>query len=156
MKIDIQILTDKDVNELTELISVFEVVFEMDKFVYPDKKYLERLLKNRNFIAVTAKMNSKVIAGLTAYILDQYYSVKPLAYIYDLAVLTEYQRQGVGKQLVDFINAYCRQQGFEEVFVQADKVDDYAVEFYRKTKPTNEEQVVHFYYTLNNYKNAEK
>ncbi len=156
MKIDFQILNEKDVNDLTELISVFEVVFEMDKFVYPDKKYLEGLLKNGKFIVVTAKINNKIIGGLTVYILDQYYSIKPLAYIYDLAVMTEYQRQGIGKKLIDFINVYCRQQGFEEVFVQVDKIDDYAIEFYRKTKPTNEEQVVHFNYTFNSNKKVEK
>jgi aminoglycoside 3-N-acetyltransferase I len=33
--------------------------------------------------------------------------------------------------------------------VQADKDDDHAIEFYRSTPITNEEQVVHFYYTLN-------
>ena len=148
MKIEIQILSDQDAGELTELISVFEEVFEMRKFNYPDEKYLKELLQKNNFLAVTAKMDGKVIAGITVYILDQYYSTKPLAYIYDLAVLTQYQRQGIGKKLIHFINKYCRQQGYEEVFVQADKVDDYAIDFYRSTKPTNEEQVVHFYYTL--------
>jgi aminoglycoside 3-N-acetyltransferase I len=39
-------------------------------------------------------------------------------------------------------------RGFEEVFVQADKIDTNAVDFYRSTKPTEEEQVLHFYYRL--------
>lgn len=99
-------------------------------------------------MAVTAKCEQKVIAGLTVYVLDQYYSEKPLAYIYDLAVLNEYQRMGVGRKLIAFIRELCRQKGFEEVFVQADKVDDYAIDFYRSTQPTDEEQVVHFYYKL--------
>lgn len=80
--------------------------------------------------------------------LDQYYSERPLAYLYDLAVLAAYQREGIGKRLIAFANDFCRQHGFEELFVQADLVDDYAVEFYRSTNPSNEEQVVHFYYTL--------
>ncbi|MEZ4772016.1 MAG: GNAT family N-acetyltransferase [Bacteroidia bacterium] len=148
MNIEIQILTEKDTPELTSLISVFEVVFEMDPFVYPDKKYLSGLLSNRSFIAVTARLNGKVIAGLTAYVLDQYYSTKPLAYIYDLAVLAEYQRQGVGRQLMDFFNSYCREKGFEEVFVQADKEDDHAIDFYRSTQPTREDQAVQFSYSV--------
>jgi aminoglycoside 3-N-acetyltransferase I len=90
----------------------------------------------------------KIIAGLTVYVLDLYYSEKPLAYIYDLAVLPEYQRIGVGKKLVGFTNEYCRQKGFEEVFVQADKADIHALDFYRSTGPTNEEPVIHFYYKL--------
>jgi aminoglycoside 3-N-acetyltransferase I len=62
--------------------------------------------------------------------------------------LQEYQRQGIGKSLVAFTNQYCRERGYEEVFVQADKADDYAIDFYRLTQPTAEEQVVHFYYKL--------
>ena len=80
--------------------------------------------------------------------LDQYYCKKPLAYIYDLAVLKDFQRQGIGKSLVKHLKEYCKKEGFDEVFVQADRTDDYAVDFYRMTKPTNEEDVIHFYYSL--------
>lgn len=148
MKTDIKILTKNDLSELTALISVFEEVFEMENFVFPDKNHLLNLLQQGTFFAVTAKFEDKVVGGLTVYILDQYYSVKPLAYIYDLAVLTAFQRQGIGKQLIDFTNNCCREKGFVEVFVQADKSDNDAIDFYRSTKPTNEEQVVHFNYKL--------
>lgn len=47
-----------------------------------------------------------------------------------------------------FTNDYCRREGFEEIFVQADKVDDYAIDFYRSTNPTTEQQVVQFSYVL--------
>ncbi|GAB2792775.1 hypothetical protein GCM10027275_42140 [Rhabdobacter roseus] len=148
MEIEIQLLQPKNRQELDELISVFERVFEMIHFTRPSQVHLETLLNKENFMAVTAKCEQKVIAGLTVYVLDQYYSEKPLAYIYDLAVLNEYQRMGVGRKLIAFIRELCRQKGFEEVFVQADKVDDYAIDFYRSTQPTDEEQVVHFYYKL--------
>ncbi|WP_342775446.1 hypothetical protein [Leptospira ilyithenensis] len=42
---------------------------------------------------------------------------------------------------------YCKQNGVEEVFLQADLGDDYAIEFYRSTG-TTPESVVHFYYPL--------
>lgn len=149
MKLELQILQSHNLDELKELILLFEDVFEMKNFKLPDETHLRKLLAKENFFAVVAKTNDKIIGGLTIYVLDQYYSHKPLAYIYDLAVLKNYQRKGVGKSLIAFANNFCKQKGFEEVFVQADKVDDYAIDFYRTTKPTNEEQVVHFYYTLN-------
>lgn len=148
MKTQIQLLKPSDLEELNDLISVFEDVFEMKDLKRPNETHLQGLLKKDTFLAITAKAENKIIGGLTVYILDQYYSEKPLAYIYDLAVLTEYQRKGVGRKLIEFTNEYCKQRGFEEVFVQADKVDDYAIEFYRSTKPTAEEQVLHFYYSL--------
>jgi aminoglycoside 3-N-acetyltransferase I len=148
MKTDIQILQSDNITELNELISVFENVFNMESYERPNQTHLQNLLEKPTFFAVIAKNEDKIIAGLTVYILEQYHSEKPLAYIYDLAVLTEFQRMGVGKKLVGFTIDYCRKKGFEEVFVQAEKVDDYAIKFYRSTNPTNEEQVVHFYYKL--------
>lgn len=88
------------------------------------------------------------MGGLTVYILDQYYSKKPLAYIYDLAVLKEFQRKGIGKQLIKHVVEYCAENGFEEAFVQADRADAYALDFYRLTNPTSEQDVVHFNYFL--------
>lgn len=156
MDIEIQKISNNDLHGLTDLIEVFVEVFEMEDFVYPGKNHLGRLLQKENFFAVTAKIDNIVVGGLTVYVIDQYYSTKPLAYIYDLAVLTAFQRKGIGKKLIDFTNNYCRQKGFEEVFVQADKVDGYALDFYRSTQPTNEEQVVHFYYIFNGNQKQER
>ncbi len=155
MKTDIQIVAENGVDELLELLRVFREVFEMDKFESPGKSYLEKLVRDKRCWAVVAKVNGKVIGGLTMYILPQYYSAKPLAYIYDLAVLTAYQRQGVGRQLIDFVKTYCREFGIDEFFVQAEKVDDHAVDFYRKTGPTEELEAVHFSYTLNKRNDSE-
>ncbi|HEX2919688.1 MAG TPA: GNAT family N-acetyltransferase [Bacteroidales bacterium] len=148
MKEKIKILQQNNIEEFCELISVFENVFKMDPYTRPGETHLKKLLQNNHFYAIVTLVEKRIIAGLTLYVLDQYYSEKPLAYIYDLAVLPEYQRKGIGRRLVEFTNEYCMKNGFEEVFVQADKVDDYAIEFYRSTKPTDEEQVVHFYYKL--------
>lgn len=145
---EIKIIKPDELDELYDLIAVFENVFEMDPFKRPNDSHLQSLLNSETFFAVVARADNKIIGGLTVYVLDQYYAEKPLAYIYDLAVLTEYQRKGVGRKLIAFTNEYCSRQGFQEAFVQADKVDDYAIDFYRSTNPTAEEQVVHFSYNL--------
>lgn len=148
MNVDIQVLQSHELSGFKELIAVFERVFEMENFKLPNDFHLQNLMNKNTFFAIVARTNNKIIGGLTLYILDQYYSVKPLAYMYDLAVLPEFQRKGVGKSLVEFTKKFCMEKGFEEVFVQADKVDDYASDFYRTTNPTNEEDVIHFYYSL--------
>lgn len=150
MRQEIQISGLQNVSEFNELISVFEDVFEMPDFKRPETDYLKHLLREDIFFGVVAKANGKIVGGLTVYTLNQYYAAKPLAYIHDLAVLTAFQRQGIGKKLIAYTNDYCRQRGFEGIFVQAEKADDYAVDFYRLTNPTGEMQVVHFYYDLKN------
>jgi aminoglycoside 3-N-acetyltransferase I len=145
---EIKKLNDQDIDEFVDLIRVFEDVFEMENFSIPNKEHLGNVLTKPDFIVFVATIKSQIVGGLTAYTLDQYYSEKPLAYIYDLAVKTTYQRQGIGKKLIGEMIKYCRERGYEEVFVQADKVDDYAIDFYRATPITAEEEVVHFYYSL--------
>ena len=146
---EISKLSTTDIDKFIKLIRVFEDVFEMENFIMPNKGHLSHVLAKPDFFVFVAMDKGEIIGGLTVYTLQQYYSVKPLAYIYDLAVLSSFQRQGVGSKLIAEVNKHCHENGYEEVFVQADKVDDYAVDFYRSTKPTAEEDVFHFSYELN-------
>ena len=147
-KISIQPCTS--MQDFKELIGLFELVFQMKDFKIPGDEHLMGLLNSKTFYAITVRLEDRIVAGLTFYVLEQYYSSKPLAYIFDLAVLPEFQRQGIGKGLISFTGKFCEERGFQEVFVQADKADEHAVEFYRATRPDEEEQVVNFYYTLRN------
>lgn len=170
MSVDIRILSEHNIDQFIELIRVFEEVFEMDKLSIAPEEYLRNLLSQEHFMAIVAletqentvalevqentvaletqeNTQQKVVAGLTAYILPQYYCTKPLAYVYDLAVLSSYQRRGIGTALMSEIRNYATIHNFEEVFVQADLGDD-AVEFYHSTQPSNVEDVLHFYYTI--------
>lgn len=148
MPIEIKKLEAHNIEAFMELIRVFEDVFEMKTFSMPDRNYLRNLLVKDDFFVFVASSDKEIVGGLTAYTLQQYYSELPLVYIYDLAVKTAFQRKGIGSSLISGINNYCKERGVEEVFVQADEIDDYALEFYRSTGATAE-RVVHFYYPLN-------
>ncbi|TGM47229.1 GNAT family N-acetyltransferase [Leptospira biflexa] len=145
--VEIKKLTPSDLDQFIELIRVFEDVFEMKQFQMPKSNYLQSLLERDDFFVFVSVLDGKVVAGLTAYLLRQYYSERPLVYIYDLAVQTHLQRLGIGKSLIASINSYCKEKGMEEVFVQADLADDYALDFYKATGGRAED-VVHFYYPL--------
>jgi aminoglycoside 3-N-acetyltransferase I len=148
MHIEIKKLSQPDLDKFKELIKVFEVVFEMKNFQMPEENHLQQLLEKDGFFVFVAFSERKVIGGLTSYTLEQYYSKSPLVYIYDLAVKTEFQRQGIGKRLMSALTDYCREIGIEEVFVQADEEDVHAIEFYHSTGGIAE-KVVHFNYPLN-------
>ncbi|KAA1243273.1 GNAT family N-acetyltransferase [Aquimarina sp. RZ0] len=147
--VNIKRLEEGDLNSFVDLVKLFEEVFEMENFSIPDTKHLQRLFNQNNFDVFVAFKDNKVVGGLTIYILEQYYSEKALAYIYDLAVAAKYQRQGIGKKLIEEVKILYKMNGFEDMFVQAEKVDKQAIEFYRKTNPSEEEKVVYFSYSLN-------
>lgn len=137
-----------EVDQFQALIQVFEKVFEMENFHMPAKEHLERVLQLPGFMAFVAEKEGKVLGGLTVFTLEQYYSEKPQAYVYDLAVSQAHQRKGIGRQLMAAVVEHCKKGGYEGVFVQAEKVNKYALEFYRSTPITGEEKVRHFTYDL--------
>jgi len=149
MNVEIKKLDNRGIDKFKDLIRLFENVFEMKNFEMPDENYLQQLLEKDSFFVFVALSHDEVVGGLTSYTLQQYYSKLPLVYIYDLAVKTEFQRQGIGKMLISGITNYCKGIGIEEVFVQADEVDDFAIKFYHSTGAIAE-KVVHFRYLLNN------
>lgn len=147
MKIEIKKLSENDLNIFIDTLRLFEDVFEMKNFILPHSNYLEQLLSKKDFIVFVALKENQVVGALTSYILQQYYSQQPLAYIFDLAVKKEEQRKGIGKALMENHSAYCKQIGVEEIMVQADEPDAHALEFYRSTGGIPE-KVVHFNYPL--------
>jgi aminoglycoside 3-N-acetyltransferase I len=141
------LLQPHQLDEFLALIALFETVFELPPHEPPSRAHLQRLLARQDFMVVVASVGGKIVGGLTCYTWDQYHSEKKLAYVYDLAVAPEFQRQGIGRLLMTEVQAICRRAGYEEVFVQADKDDGHALDFYRATGAT-EEDVSHFYYRL--------
>ncbi len=148
MHYDIKLLSTDDLDPFVELLHVFEKVFELKKAPLPSRKHLLHVMKSPGFFCMVAISDQKVIGGLTAYTFEQYHSTQPIGYIYDLAVLAASQRKGIGSSLINAFNDHCKSLGYQEVFVQADKDEPHAVEFYRHTPITEEEKVAHFYYRL--------
>lgn len=148
MNVTFRKLTSSDIDWLTSLIGVYETVFEMQAFHLPEASYLQTLLDNEQVIFyVACDEEGKVIGGLTAYMLPSVYYAASEVYIYDLAVEVEWQRKGVGRGLIETLNAHCKKLGCKFVFVQADQVDQHAIDFYRSTGGIQED-VVHFDYRL--------
>lgn len=147
MEITIKQLSEGDLGQFTEMLELFGEVFELKYYQIPDKSYLENLLASPNFAVFVALSDNQVTGGLTGHIIPSYYFESSEFYIYDLAVKTACQRQGIGKKLMAAVAAFCHEKNYSEYFVQADEPDKHALEFYRSTggRP---EKVVHFYYPV--------
>lgn len=143
--VEVKKLLPSDTEKLKELLLLFRDVFEQPAFSMPADAHLQKMLTNPQHLVFTAWLQGTLAGGATAYVLPEFETEHSLVYIYDLAVKTDLQRRGIGRQLIAGVEAYCRIQGFVELFVQADAADDYAVDFYRKTGG-EEMKVVQFSY----------
>lgn len=146
---EIQKLNSSEVEDFRDLVKIFKVVFENEEEI-SEKKQLAKLLSNPDFMVFILKQNNKVVGGLTIYVLQKYYGTKPVAYIYDVGVSPDFQGKGLGKSLIAEICKYCKENGFEDAYVEAESDDVDAVNFYKKTKFSSEMNAIHFTYTFEN------
>lgn len=144
-------LNQNEIYDFKKLIDIFKDVFENDEDI-TDDRHLSSLLENPDFMVFVVTIDGKVVGGLTIYILHRYDSLKPIAYIYDLGIDPGFQRQGLGKALMAEVCNFCRENNFEDVYVEAESDDMDAVNFYRKTKFSKEMSAIHFTYSFNTAK----
>ena len=83
-----------------------------------------------------------MIGALAGYELVKFEAERSEFYIYDLAVLEEFRRQGVATALIEELKGIARERGAWVLFVQADPPDEPAVALYGKLGTC--EEVLHF------------
>ncbi len=142
-KIEYSQLDLNNLGELVKLIKLYENVFEIETFKYPSQSYLKKILKNENTIFLVARYENDVIGGLTAHQLASTYFEANEVYVYDLAVHQDFQRMGIGSQLIEELKEISCSNGDKEIFLQADIEDEYAIDFYNKIGGIPE-NVIHF------------
>lgn len=145
MQVEIKKLDSECLAEFESLIEIFKEVFENDEPAAGDEQ-LKKLLSNPDFFVFVVLLNNEVVGGLTMYVLHRYYGTKPGAYIYDVGIRPAFQGRGLGKALINEVCYHCKQHGFEEAYVEAERDDIDAVGFYRKTRFSSEMNAIHFTY----------
>jgi len=147
MSLVIQQLTPEEIPLLEALSTTFGEAFE-DAETYTGKRpsadYLRRLLSDDSFIALAALKESEVVGGIAAYELRKFEQERSEIYIYDLAVLAAFRRQGIATALIRELQAFAAARGAYVIFVQADTTvdDEPAIALY--TKLGTREDVLHF------------
>lgn len=142
-------LNHSEISDFRNLVEIFKNVFENEEQI-SDNDQMNKLLSNPDFMVFVVSLNNMIVGGLTIYILHRYYGIKPVAYIYDVGISPEFQDQGLGKALIAEVCKYCKENGFDDAYVEAESDDTDAVNFYRKTKFSSEVNAIHYTYTFDN------
>lgn len=112
-----------------QLFRLMAEVFEEEHAPLSDD-YLGRVLSFDWFWVLAAFRGDELVGGLTAYVLPLTRVEASEVFIYDLAVRGAYQRQGIGRLLIEVLRAKARAEGIGEMFVLADNEDEHAIDFY--------------------------
>lgn len=133
-----QRLSTNDLSSIRALNEVFSRTFDDPESYHnhlPSDAYLTQFLADEKHIVLIAKQAEKVVGGLVAYQLDKFESERREIFIYDLAVDPAFQRQGIGKKLIESLKLFAKEIGAYTVFVQADEKDE-AIKFYEALGPS--------------------
>jgi aminoglycoside 3-N-acetyltransferase I len=134
-----------DLQPMRELLGVFADAFsEPSTYLsaQPGDLYLRNLLTQSHFVALTAATETRVIGGLTAYVLPKFEQERSEIYIYDLAVDKAYRRLGIASALIQHLQHIAKTCRAWVIFVQADPVDEAAMKLYMSIG--QREDVCHF------------
>lgn len=120
-------LTEKVYNELLECYSVFTNI-DKNKFDFINLKLLiERLSKNHNIYVYL--LNDKIIACITLIIEQKIiHNGGKVGHIEDFVILKDYRKQGIGKQLLDYVKILCIQNNCYKMILDCDIImEDYYI-----------------------------
>ena len=129
-EIRIERLRVTDIGLARTLFAMMTRVFATAAEVLSDD-YLTRLLARDDFWAFAALVDGQLVGGLTAHTLPLTRAEVSEVFIYDIAVVPDWQRHGVGRQLMSTLRSEAAAAGITVVFVAADNEDTHALDFYQ-------------------------
>ena len=119
--------------KILEEIDIFAMqrILEDDNMVF-DRENLEKFITTKNCYGFIAKDRDLVIGFGYGYSLVRP-DGKTMFYLHSIGVLPEFQNQGIGGGIMNFVIDFAKSKGFSEVFVITDKGNIPACRLYEKT-----------------------
>jgi ribosomal protein S18 acetylase RimI-like enzyme len=99
----------------------------------PDLRATRAYLGDPRNVFLLASQNSVPVGFLRGTALAQIGSRRPQMFLYEIGVDRRFRGRGAGRALVRALLRYCRDHGFEEVFVLTSPENRPAVRLYRST-----------------------
>lgn len=105
-----------DLNIVRYIIQyLIDVSNRRDELPAPD--YLEKLLADDRTYLLAAVVDQVVVGYTLAYRFPSLYAAEYMAYLYDIEVVPEHRRKGIGKLLVETLIEYVKLDGVKELWL---------------------------------------
>ena len=119
------------------------------KNAYPTINYMTQFLADKATYFYVAKVEGELAGFLLAYKMDRCDGERAMMFLYEIEVLSQHRRQGIGKSLVQATKKECEQQGILKMFVLTDDSNEPAKNLYASAGGRREqEKPVLFHYGI--------
>ncbi|MDD5182331.1 MAG: GNAT family N-acetyltransferase [Candidatus Nanoarchaeia archaeon] len=119
----------REIKEIAKLM-----LKEFSKPPFNENASLKAVIKSLNFYFKVGKVYvaviDKRIIGIVVFKVEQYWE-GPVVIIEDLAIKEEFKKQGIGKKLMDNVEAYAKKNKIRAVYFKTNRKSP-AVKFYKK------------------------
>ena len=138
IRMEYKVLEKKD-------LELMEDVLKDDNMIF-NKDFLNSFINDNNAYGFIAKENNNIVGFAYAYALLRP-DGKIMFYLHSISMLPNYQNNGYGTKLMQFIKDYSIKLGCSEMFVITDKGNPRACHLYEKLGGKNdyEDEVVYVY-----------
>jgi len=106
----IERLRKEDLNQYKNLIDeAFDESNEINEYYMYDET-------SSSYEIIVAKINDKIVGSVTMYKLELFtFSFQPAIEIFNVAVLKEYRKQNIAKQLLEYVKKYAKENGYKQI-----------------------------------------
>jgi len=115
-------------NLLSELFAI-EVDFEID--LDKQQRGLTLLLESNQAVVFVAEVEHQIIGMCSLQLLISTAQGSKVGLIEDVIITKNHQKQGIGKQLLETVKNWAKQQGLTRLQLLADKTNQNALDFYQ-------------------------
>ncbi|MFH7002211.1 aminoglycoside 6'-N-acetyltransferase [Flavobacterium bizetiae] len=142
-KIDIEVLSLQNLNQLTELVLEFwnDCLFEKELESY------KSIIDSEDEICYVVKRDEHYIAFVHLSTRNDYVEGAenlPVAYIEGIYVKPAYQKQGIAKELVKIAENWVKEKGFTQIASDTESGNLGSIDFHTKSGFTEVERIVCF------------
>ncbi len=97
----------------------------------PDPAAIEQFLADRNCMLIVAVEDGAVLGTLDGYALRRPHARRPEFLLYEIDVVAEHRRRGIGRALIDAFADEARRRDAENIWVLTHRSNDAAAALYR-------------------------
>lgn len=79
-------------------------------------EWYQKYQQREEYTIWVVKEKGTIIASVTQYVIDLFtFEFQPCLMLFNMAVLEEYRKQGIGKQLLSFVIQKAREDGYRQI-----------------------------------------